>query len=212
MQPDENTSHESQYSFDTAWVSMIRARTFRSVSAVSSSVESQKVAEITGAFSIDGLYLYAKSKSEKLERRAYETIKIPGLCFVIFSPSSVSISLSSPGRPLSYRGALFTAHRFLKLSHAASTPSGICITTRESFVIYGGRCHKHGSIDYSFGRSRRYPLSRLQSLSVLAPLSLFLFPSPHQKDIHGVRIVHCASPQRPSKSRLNRVTCVKSTR
>lgn len=90
------------------------------------------------------------------------------------------ISLSSPRKLLS--GALFTAHRFLKLSHA--TPTGICITTRESFVIYDGRCHKHGSIDYSFGRSRRYPPSRLQSLPVLA-----LLPFPPKRH---TRCSHCA--------------------
>jgi len=107
----------------------------------------------------------ASSKSTEHEI----TIKIPGSVFCHSFSTFCFCSFCVITREASIvLGALFTAHRFLKLSHAAST-SGICITTRESFVIYDGRCHKHGSIDYSFDRSRRYPPSQLQSLPVLCP-------------------------------------------
>lgn len=133
-----------------------------------------KIAEITCVLDQLPITVHSARTASSKSRRNIEheiTIKIPAACFVILSPPSISI-FPCHRRGSLYRvsGALFTAHRFLKLSHAASTPTGICITTRESFVIYGGRCHKHGSIDYSFGRSRRYPPSRLQSLPVLALL------------------------------------------
>jgi len=124
------------------------------------------------------------------------------------------------GKPASLRigRLLFTAHRFFKLSRAASVAAGICITTRESFVIYGERCHKHGSIDYSFGRSRRYSPLRLRPTPSPGPRPILSRSRGTTKKTYTVSL-HCALcmypplplplSQRYREPTLNRATCAK---